>query len=73
MFDIYKTKNVEIEAEHLDQDVYLHIPVRGSSVDNKVHIQGGNYLIKTSDGKIYPAKKEIFELLFERKDETNEI
>ena len=69
MFDIYKPKNLTINAEHLDQDVMLHNTAK--AID--VHVQGGNYLIKTPDGRIYPANKDLFEYLFEKAEETNEI
>ena len=69
MFDIYKPKEIEIEAEHLESDVRLTVPRRGSSkTPATVYVTGGNYLIKTSDGKIYPANKDLFELLFELKE-----
>ena len=64
MFEKYRTKNVEFEAELLNSDVEITIPVRGASKPYKTTVYGGNYLIKTPDGKIYPASKSIFEYLF---------
>lgn len=64
MFEKYRTKNVEFEAELLDCDVEITIPIRGSSKPYKTIVPGGNYLIKTPDEKIYPASKSIFEYLF---------
>ncbi len=69
MFDIYKPKNLTIEAEHLKTDVELTVPVKGT----KIYVQGGNYLIKTPNGRVYPAKKDLFEFLFEKVEENNEI
>ena len=64
--DIYKTKVLKLEAEKLDCDVMITL-----QNGTKSHVQGGNYLIHMEDGRIYPAKKELFEYLFE-KEETNE-
>lgn len=65
MFDIYRPKALEIVAEKLDCDVTLH---HGGNKD--FYLQAGNYLIKTPEGRIYPANKDLFEYLFE-KEETN--
>ncbi len=73
MFETYVTKQQEFEAEHLDQDVEITIPVRGSAKPHKMYINGGNYLIKMADGRIYPANKDIFEFLFEKKGNKDEI
>ena len=64
MFEKYRTKNVEFEAELLESDIEITIPIRGSSKPYKTHVNAGNYLIKTPDGRIYPASKSIFEYLF---------
>jgi len=63
MIDIYKTKQVQLEAEHLEQDVVITVNMQ------KLHVPGGNYLIKDQNGRIYPANKDIFELLFEKVEE----
>ena len=70
MYETYKPKDILLTAEHLDTDVEITIP---SKPKQKIYVNGGNYLIKTSDGKIYPAKKELFEYLFEKVEEIHEI
>lgn len=63
----YKPKATMITAAQLDQDVMLHY-----SEDRKLHLPAGNYLIQTSDGKVFPANKNLFEFLFEKSEENNE-
>ena len=60
---IYKPKQMEIVAEKLDCDVEITL-----QNGNKSYVQGGNYLIHMPDGRIYPAKKELFEYLFEKEE-----
>ena len=67
MMNFYKPKEMKLKAEQLETDVEL------KNKSGKIfYLQGGNYLIFTPDGKIYPANKELFEFLFEKEEENNE-
>lgn len=64
--ETYKPKNEFITAECLTSDAVLT-----QQNGREIYIFGGDYLIKTNEGRIFPVVKELFELLFE-KEENNE-
>lgn len=70
MIDIYKLKENTFEAEKLECDVTLK---HKTDANKDFYLQAGNYLIRTPDGRIYPANKELFEYLFEKVEENNEV
>ena len=63
--EVYKFKRDFIEAEKLNCDIEAT-----DRYGQKLYIMGGNYLIKVSDDKVYPADKDIFEFLFEKEDKN---
>lgn len=67
MINKYKPKVMSIDAEQLEQDAIL-TPKGSTNPADQIHLQGGTYLIRLEDGKIFPANKYLFEYLFEKEE-----